>query len=79
MLRIHNGRVNGIQYLITKSLGYCCEWKFFSLFSDCELIAARLGVTDRGVRKHKARFVAGSMQCERCSNCQRAAQPRKPV
>ena len=58
-----------VSTLITDGLGYCCEWKFFSLFSNCETIADRLGVTARAVRKHKAAFQAGDLKCKDCKNC----------
>ena len=43
-----------IQSMICDDLGYCCEWYFFSRFSNTDLIAARLGVSTRAVRYHKA-------------------------
>jgi len=60
---------NSIEWLIWDGLGYCCEWKFFSLYHDCEVIAARLGVTSRAVRNHKARFEAGELCCEHRPDC----------
>ena len=50
-------------------LGYCCEWVFFTQFRKTGQIAQRLGVTDRAVRKHKANFKTGELDCERRENC----------
>ena len=58
--------------MITEDLGYCCEWKFFSLYHDTSLIAARLGVDERTVRKHKARFAAGT--CPKAPNCMKVVK-----
>ena len=57
--------VNTLSHLITDGLGYCCEAYFFSHFSNTALIAARLGVTTRAVRYHKA---AGKT-CLNAVNC----------
>jgi len=61
----NNARPNTITSMITRDLGYCCEWYFFSRYHDTELIAARLGVTARAVRKHKA----AELKCQDCINC----------
>ena len=45
--------------LITKDLGYCCEWFFFQHYKQVPLVAARLGVTPQAVRSHK----------RNCGNC----------
>lgn len=62
-----------IETLIVSNLGYCCEWFFFSCYTDTNLIAARLGVTPRAVRYHIQAFKKGDLTCqnsERCSkNC----------
>ena len=55
--------------MITHDLGYCCEWRFFSLYKDSELIAARLGIDERTVRKHKAALAEGRLACRNCPNC----------
>jgi len=55
--------------LITDGLGYCCEYIFFHYYKDTSMIAARLGVTTRAIRKHKAAFAAGELRCENCKNC----------
>ena len=65
----NNPRPNSIPTLITKGLGYCCEWFFFSHYSDVEMIAARLGVNERTVRKHKKAFKDGLLNCADCPNC----------
>ena len=62
-------RVNSIPWMLTQSLGYCCTWFFFARYGDNELIAARLGVTERAVRAHRAACRDGEHQCRECSNC----------
>ncbi len=47
---------------ITQGLGYCCAWRFFSLYRNNEQIAARLGYSARTVRRHRA-------SAEACSKC----------
>jgi hypothetical protein len=53
----HNVRPHSITELICSDktgLGYCCEQRFFELYKDVALIAARLGCSERAVREHKA-------------------------
>lgn len=69
-------RRDSLHYLICTSLGYCCEWKFFSLYHSTSLIAARLGVSPRAVRLHKAQARDGQLRCEGCPNCMLAAGRR---
>ena len=51
-----------INKMITADLGYCCTAMFYGRYLDNEMIAARLGVTSRGVRKARLK----AEQCERC-------------
>ena len=60
---------NSIESLIVDGLGYCCEWKFFQLYKDTELIAARLGMSERAVRRHKQWAANGTTGCEFRKNC----------
>ena len=53
---------------LVRELGYCCEARFFSLYRQTGLIAARLGVSDRAVRYRKAMFKAGLLPY--CAKCQ---------
>jgi len=62
--------------MITEDLGYCCEWRFFSLYKNTAMIAARLGIDERTVRKHKAAFAEGRLVCENAANCMKAKTPR---
>jgi hypothetical protein len=55
--------------LIEEDLGYCCPFRFFSLYPDNSLIAARLGVHVRTVQKHRERLVAGTLKCTCRSGC----------
>ena len=64
-----------ISYFISL-LGYCCEWRFFSLYKQTCLIAARLGVSDRAVRYRKALWRAGSLRCTGCPRCVKVAEAR---
>ena len=68
-LSFHNPRKGTVAYLITSGMGYCCEWKFFSLYHNTELIAARLGVSERIIRRHKQAFAEGALCCENKENC----------
>lgn len=55
--------------LALKGLGYCCLWAFFTVNKRTGMIATRLGVDSRTIRWQKAKFKAGEMECEKCSNC----------
>lgn len=59
--------VNTISYTITKGLGYCCEWYFFSYFRKLSnrLIAARLGFSQEAVRERRKQIT----ECERKDCC----------
>lgn len=74
----HNSHKGLIASLITDGLGYCCEAWFWTHFKEVstELIAARLGVTDRAVRKHRAAFRRGEMKCENQATCLSKRIPR---
>lgn len=60
-----------ISRLITEELHYCCEFRFFSLYRQAGVIAARLGVSPQAVRARRRLFKAGEMKCEGCPTCQR--------
>lgn len=62
-------RTYTLRQLITENLGYCCMFAFFTRNHRTCMIALRLGVTDRAVRKCKALFKAGEYSCEGCGNC----------
>lgn len=57
--------------LITDSLGYCCEWFFFDHYQDNELIAARLGVSERTIRRHREAAEKDVGYCNNCPKCAR--------
>lgn len=67
----HNSHKGLVTSLITDGLGYCCEAWFWERFKDVttELIAARLGVSDRAVRKHRAAFRRGELVCQEKAKC----------
>ena len=73
--RQRNPNTNSLNYLITRGLGYCCEYFFFSRFTDTELIAARLGVSERAVRKRKQLLREGKIQCLNCERCLKSRLP----
>lgn len=58
-----------IETLIVEGLHYCCPWAFFKIFRKTAVIAARLGVSDRTVRRAKARVDSGERKCEGCARC----------
>lgn len=64
-------RLNSVEYFITVSLGYCCEWFFFSLYDDAELIALRLGVTTDTIRRHKLWKSKGLVCCKQKDCCKK--------
>lgn len=43
-----------VESMVTKDLGYCCLWFFFSRFRKTGLVAARLGVSPQAIRQNKA-------------------------
>lgn len=52
------------------ALGYCCPWAFFHYNTRrTALLAARLGLVTRAVRKHKALWRCGDYECERAEGC----------
>lgn len=76
-LRPHNPRPflkrNSLAYLVTGEkalgcLGYCCTWFFFEKFKAKEsgVIATRLGLTTRTVRRARAEWRGGEGKCKRC-------------
>lgn len=62
-------RKNTVAFFITDSLGYCCEWFFFSRYADAELIAFRLGVTINTIRRHKRWVNEGRLCCNKTPCC----------
>lgn len=68
-LRRDNPNRLTVKSLICNDMGYCCLWAFFTKYKQTGLIAARLGVTDRAIRKHKADFREGFIECENRSRC----------
>lgn len=54
-------------------MGYCCPWAFFKIFRRTGEIAARLGISDRTVRRAKASVDSGEWKCEQCDRCMKGA------
>lgn len=65
--------------MITKDLKYCCPWAFFKLYTNAAVIADRLGVTDRAVRKARAQArTAGCTGCPKCLKRQGLSRLQEP-
>ncbi len=58
-----------IPELVTNDLGYCCVYFFFTRYRKTALVAARLGVSERAVRYHKADVKSGLTSCTKCEKC----------
>jgi len=67
----HNPREGTLADLITTGLGYCCEAWFWAYFKNVStgLVAARLGVSERAVRKRRAMFKQGELVCQEKTKC----------
>lgn len=66
-----NPRPNTVEHLIVVGLGYCCEWFFWTRFEHipADLVAARLGVTDDTVRRHRLWYRDGRFKCKCKTSC----------
>lgn len=62
---------SSVEYLITDGLRYCCEYFFWSYFRtvSSELIAARLGVTEATVQRHRRWYAEGKYKCKHAECC----------
>lgn len=58
-----------LKSMIEVDLGYCCLYAFFRLYRKTPVIADRLGVTTRAVRKYKAAFRAREFECTKKDCC----------
>ena len=58
-----------VKSLITESLGYCCEYFFFTRYPNAGLVAARLGISLAAAKDHKSRVVHGGETCRKCKGC----------
>ena len=68
-----NPRESLTSSLITQGLGYCCPAWFWNRFwtIPTDLIAARLGVSERTINRHRKAFNEGECMCEGKPNCRR--------
>lgn len=75
----HNPRGNSVEYLITKGLGYCCEYAFFLVCQEVpsELIAARLGCEVNTIRRHRLWLRNGKITCKKLESCMLPKLERK--
>jgi len=62
------------EHLITQGLGYCCPVWFWQRYwkVPTDLIAARLGVSEGTVRRHRSAFNRGVDMCWGRENCRAA-------
>lgn len=51
------------------AIGYCCPYAFIRCHKQTGLIAARLGISDRTVRRWKAKFKLKEIKCEGRAQC----------
>lgn len=67
----HKRRVDSVEHFVIDGLGYCCEHFFWTCYADlpAPLIAARLGVRDDIVRRHKMWFRRGKFNCTKAERC----------
>lgn len=66
-----------IKPLITEGLGYCCPYIFLFIYSkhgDNQLIADRLGVDPRTVRRLRGKFYDCEISCEKKEGCMKALE-----
>lgn len=55
--------------LITRDLGYCCEWFFLFHYTDTRLVCARLGISERTLRRRRAAMRRGEVTCTCAPTC----------
>ena len=67
----HNTRDLWLETCVTEGLGYCCEFFFWQKYAgvDTELIAARLGVSERTVRRRRLMAQQGKLKCKKEEQC----------
>jgi len=70
-LSLDNARESLTAHLITGGLGYCCEAWFWAHFAaiPADLLAARLGVTERTIQRHRLLLKQGELGCQGKINC----------
>ena len=56
---------------LVRSEGACCPYAYFTVTGDIptRIIAERLGVTPRAVRKYRQKILAGEIACECAAAC----------
>ena len=60
-----------IESLIRHGLGYCCEWFFWTQFTNVrtELLAIRLGCAKRTLRRHREAYFEDTFACTERNCC----------
>lgn len=67
----NNTRELWFETCVTEGLGYCCEFFFWQKYGEVanELIAARLGVSERTVRRRRLKAQQGKLKCKKEEQC----------
>ena len=62
---------NTLEFMIVKSLGYCCEVFFWECFRELpsDLIAARFGLARSTITRHRQWFNEGRFLCCNLPTC----------
>lgn len=62
-------RITFLSLISSPPLNYCCEWMFFRKNKQTGMIAERLGIDRATVKRHKAKFRDGKLECSRADCC----------
>lgn len=64
-------RVDTVEACVVQGLGYCCTSFFWERYRDVPtaLIAARLGLHEETIRRHRKKFEATPFCCEKRATC----------
>lgn len=67
----NNTRELRFETCVVEGLGYCCEFFFWQKYAGVtnELIAARLGVSERTVRRRRLKAQQGQTKCTKQEQC----------
>lgn len=70
-LSANNTRELWLETCVVEGLGYCCEFFFWQKYAgvEVELIAARLGVSERTVRRRRLKAQRGELKCRKEEQC----------
>ena len=73
----NNTRELRFETCVTEGLGYCCEYFFWQKYAgvETELIAARMGVSERTARRRRLKAQRGELKCRKEEAC--LIQPKR--